>query len=196
MKLKELTGYKNLPAYQAITNLDKGKPQPGVSSYNIGKMNTVVEKLAALGWNSLGSGHYAKVFSNPTKSYVLKIFQQDYGYEKYLDIIRKNKGNPHVPILYGRGVPVQLTPKVSAIRMEKLQSVTEDIIDLYVDPEYEFEPTVEDIFSEENEMYLKKRFPDLYKLVKQISGADTDWDMHENNVMARGNVLVIIDPLS
>ena len=198
MKLKELTGYKNLPAHKAITDLDTAKGDDGDTTYNSDKMKTVEDKLAELNWHSVGSGMYATVFSNPTKPYVLKIFQEDYGYESYINIIHKNKGNPHVPVLYGKGMPVKITPKVSAIRMEKLQPITEKAIASYLAPDYEynFSATIEDIFSEENEEYLMTNFPDLYKLEKQIARSNANWDMHEGNVMLRGNVMVIIDPLA
>ena len=57
------------------------------------------DKLKSLGWKHLNSGVYSSVFSNPTKSFVLKINKRpDPGYQRYVNIVKSHR-NKHFPII-------------------------------------------------------------------------------------------------
>ena len=73
------------------------------------------------GWEEVGAGYYATVYSKPGINYVLKIFEQDSAYLAFLDMIAKNP-NPHFPRIIGKiRVGDQWGKKTyRAVRMEKL----------------------------------------------------------------------------
>jgi hypothetical protein len=59
----------------------------------------LINKLSKLGWQRLGHGNFSYVFSNPRKSYVLKLAMvSDPGYAEYVKLIKAhpNKYFPHL----------------------------------------------------------------------------------------------------
>lgn len=207
MKLKELQGYKEHPAYQAVKSLDQS-PKKGwdrLTSYNPVSMKTIEDELGKLGWAVAGNGFFATVFIHPSKDYVLKIFYKDSGYKIYAKIIAAYQHNAHVPKL--RGKLHMLAKDVYVIRMERLQPLAREhdpILKQYADPYLDplmggtAGPCVEDVFSSGNREFLADRWPDLYDLMNVISSkSPSNWDdMHSLNVMKRGKILVITDPLA
>jgi hypothetical protein len=212
MKLIELQGYKEHPAYQAVKSLDQSpkKVWDRTTSYNPVSMKTIEDELGKLGWAVAGNGFFATVFIHPSKDYVLKIFYKDSGYKVYAKIIAAYQHNPHVPQL--RGKLHMLAKDVYVIRMERLQPLSREhdpILKQYTPPypsdssSYGWRfggkagPCVEDVFSDDNREFLADHWPDLYDLMNVISSKAPAWDdMHSLNVMKRGKILVVTDPLA
>jgi len=196
--LTELTGVKQHPAYQAVKDLETGKPDQGNTQYNPKKMGTVTQQLAQIGWHPIGSGYWAQVFEHPDKPYVLKIFMDDPYYLRYLQIIKANKDNPHVPRIFGN--PVKITPMVNAVRLEKLTPLTgesDPILKKYVDPELPPELMYALDIEGENQEFAEEHHPKLVQLMQALEpifSSRGDSDLHHENVMKRGDTLVIIDP--
>jgi hypothetical protein len=149
--------------------------------------------LKKLGWRSIGNGTYAAVYENPKFDYVLKIFtHEDVGYKQYLSYVMSNQSNPFVPKL--RGKLVKLSSTAYAVRMEQLQPIEDDsIFTKYIDPTSKHMGTViRKVFAKSNHPFLKKNFPQLYDMTRQpfnLNDIET-----ENNIMRRGNTIVVIDP--
>jgi hypothetical protein len=166
-------------------------------------MKTIENELGKLGWALAGKGFFATVFAHPSKNYVLKIFYKDSGYMIYAKIMAANQRNAHVPRLKGK--LHMLAKDVYVIRMERLQPLLrhDPIIKQYLDPNLESQlmgdPEVEDVFSDDNQEFLANRWPDLYDLINIVKSKATSWvwdDLHSLNVMKRGKILVVTDPLA
>lgn len=121
--------------------------------------------LKKYGWNVLGSGYEGAVASHPNKPYVLKLFERDSLYKMFLVFCRENQGNIHLPKfftgkeaaamtsvtpvneLYSSGKDTRISdiilelPKdtgltqLSAVRMEKLTPVSENLLKFKYFPE-------------------------------------------------------------
>lgn len=196
--LNELVPFKSNPAFKAVQDLENGEEDEGNTAYNPEKMETVTQQLGKLGWKPIGSGYWAKVFTHPSKPYVLKIFMDDPYYLTYLKIMQANQKNPHVPKIIGR--PVKITPTVNAVRLEKLTPLTSDsdpIFKKYVDPRLPANLwNAVDIY-DSNKEFAEKNQPQWVQLLKAIDpviGKRGDIDLNVENVMKRGETLVLLDP--
>lgn len=179
MKLRELTGYKKDPLYNILQN--------STESWEL------EDNLEAGGFTKyvIGTGLYSSVLSRPDLNYVVKIFYKDPGYETYLRYMMKYQNNPHVPKIRGKVMSAGRGFKV--VRLERLepysykpeQQKSLDIIDDYISKSK---------FHRERD---KKDFPyqEMIPVLDDIL-THTGIDMHSGNVMFRGSVPVITDPLS
>jgi len=161
------------------------------------------DKLLDAGWEILGHGSYADVYHKDGMQYVLKVFCKDNAYLDFIKLVLNNT-NEHFPKFYGKLIKV--TPKYYAIRMEKLEkfsnnSLVETIWDyLYFrNPNY---PITDNILKDKN--YIKstnimnepenstlKQALDLIIPLTEYHGTD----IKNDNIMLRGNTVVLIDPL-
>lgn len=71
------------------------------------------------GWDKVGHGFYADVYSKPGIDYVVKVFERDSAYLAYLNLI-KHHPNPHFPRIKGR---LHISPTLNGVRLEKLEKV-------------------------------------------------------------------------
>lgn len=78
------------------------------------------------GFDQLGHGVFATVFSHPSYPLILKIFRQDDGYMKWLNFINANQGNIHLPQLRGKVTNIKGT-EFYFILMEKLKSARDTL---------------------------------------------------------------------
>jgi hypothetical protein len=205
MRIYELTGLKSNPAFKAAQNFDvdqEENPDDG----NESRLD-LRAKLAALGWKPAGYGSYSEVFQNPSYDYVLKIFSSsDDKYIKYFQYVKQNQNNPHVPKI--KGSIVKLSPTAYAARIEKLSPINDDdpLLLKYVDPllidqfraeGHRFEGPLEWILTDEgNEDFLKKKWPKLYQLERDLWNlvGEDNGDFDGYQFMARGDTIVWIDP--
>lgn len=127
------------------------------------------------GFKLLGSGKYASVFGNPKYAYVLKVFMKDSAYLKWIEFAQKNKSNPYVPKV--RGKVLKITPMFYAIRLEKLTP--------YKGNGGQFMKDYPSLTSSD---------PDIQSIFDYFKKHKALLDLHGENMMMRGNQLVIIDP--
>lgn len=83
--------------------------------------SSLTRLLFSRGWQEIGMGYYASVYSKQGLNYVLKVFEQDSAYLAFLNMI-KNNPNPHFPKIIGKiriGDPWGENT-YRAVRMEKL----------------------------------------------------------------------------
>ena len=182
MLIKELTGYKKDPFYQLLNSSSD--------------LNDFANKLKNNGYEKyiIASSGGGIVFSKPGDPYVIKIFQNDSGYEDYIALALANQSNPHVPRIKGNLVTFQKIYKI--IRVERLTHVKTNNdseiafeISLYVnDKAYKS--------SASRIEYIEKMYPQLYPLLDKIAAAGEEHviDLHEENIMFRGSIPVITDP--
>ena len=195
MKISELTSYKNSPAYQSAIDLGSDS-DPGYTAYSRDAVEPLIGRLGDLGWKNIGKGYEGLVFSNPNKSYVVKLFIPTVNSKELLKFIINNQSNKHVPKLRGKPVKINKNSDVLMIRMEKLEPITS-----------EFDPLFSQYFPPEKsggvwdlwELYyddpkwLKTNHPDLYEIIHFTYNMRNEPDYHIGNIMKRNNTFVIID---
>lgn len=151
------------------------------------------EVLLDKGFVPIGNGHFGTVFSHPKLDYVLKILSaKDTSYRNYIALVKQHPSNPHFPKF--RGNLIGISKSIVGIRMEKLSPVHIDDYRIEYMLRYiemtllgETFPRVENI-------------PPLLRVacafIRTIVNETSQIDIHYGNVMERGDVLVIIDPLA
>ena len=168
---------------------------------------SLANKLETLGWNPIGMGAYARVFSHPKKKYVIKITSsQDDGYIEYVDLIKQHP-NEHFPVIsdlksmkVGNYVySIYLIEKLSTLRNIDSYNYASDVTEACYtvaswpssDLKSLFDRDVPKIFIEH---------PDLVEALKLL-GHEIDnhynicLDLHAGNIMQRANgTIVITDP--
>jgi len=198
MRISELTGYKQHPAFKAAQELGS---DPGLNdkSYGRKEKKNLSTQLETLGWTLIGSGQFSLVYANPKFNYVLKIFTQDSpGGIEWLEYVVANQNNPFLPRIYGKMWRISFT--AYAIRMERLtpfKSKKDPVFSKYIDPNIQSR-SWEEIFDEENEEFLKEHWPDLdaaFETILKLSQYNGDDDLNLSNIMKRGDSLVITDPV-
>jgi hypothetical protein len=149
-------------------------------------------------WKRIGSGLYSNVYTvNDGTQWVIKISSNDHNYRKFVDAIQ-GTNNKHFPKVFeiahkgetttyvieklsnyngDRNLPKQL--EVTIIRM----MLRDRGVDVDIDD-------VEQRLMQDHELYA------ALTLISKIDGiSPTSIDIHRENVMSRGNTLVITDPL-
>lgn len=208
LRLDELTGYRGNPIYklfQQSKSIEQFAEFLRNSKYSV---------------NKLGQGEFGIVFSRPNSDHVYKVFTtSDKGYLSFLKYAKKNQGNPHLPRIYG-GLMKAIMPLNNQrkdwyiVRLENLQEIDEIFPDeismkMYLafkphlaglspitDPK---EPGYND--PKQRALRLQQEYPQLTKVLDWIyDNEDEDAgmliDLHSENIMRRGNTVVIIDPFS
>lgn len=136
--------------------------------------------VAKFGIQHLGDGIYGNVFSIPGYPWVIKIWSvEDHGYPRWLDFIKKYKGNPYVPVV--KGAPVKIGSRLLAVRLETLMPMTFE----------EWRVFNKHMISVERGTAQN---PELLKLMKGFNM----YDLHSENIMLRPSTMhpVITDPAS
>ncbi len=182
---------------------DFKKANKMVSNYGLYDVREFMRKY---GFEQLGrSGNWAKVFDHPKLNYVLKVFKKnDLGYITFVKYALQNP-SPYLPKF--RGKLVNINDSFSAIRMEKLSEFDDSTF-------YGDVPT-NDIFSYlQNELgngeyftgvrariidSIEENQPGLVSILDELAtigfAIKAGGDLGKNNLMWRGDQLVIIDPL-
>lgn len=198
MKISELTGYKSNELYnkaKEIFDVDV-KDKPLYVSQD--EWRTIMEHY---GFKHLGSGSYGSAYEHPKYPWVFKIFKGDNSYFKFFNYARRNQHNPNLPKI--KGSYIRIGNDAYVVRLEKLQEISreqyqkvEEIIntfqDIIADEKYDNELTPE-------EKQLLKLYPGIHEFLSALWHLDifsTSYpDLHGGNIMMRGDVPVIIDPV-
>lgn len=191
MKITELTGIKNT---RFNAELDQ-EEEAGYEEFPRENLRAAVQELIRQGWEVLGKGYFSYVVTRPGLPYVVKLSYSDRGYRKYLEFVRANANNPHVPKV--RGLGVRLRPDIYAIRIENLEPLTswkDPLLRKYVSPELPAD--FDSLFHPRNEEFLKTNHPELRKVIDYIERTAFENDLNWTNVMRRGDTLVITDPFA
>ena len=140
------------------------------------------------GFDSIGEGAYATVYSNPEYPYVLKVFFKDSAYLKWLSFCRMHQNNKYIPKIKGK--PIRIINDLWAVRLEHLSSIDNT-------------PGGEQTYNEFMESFSKyKTTPenemddDLSVVFEFLYSHGSKLDMHEENIMFRKKQLVIVDPMA
>ena len=187
MKLNELKGIKDDLVYQLLRDSD-----------TLYEFSQSLRQNGFDGEKLIGAGYYAMVFARPSDQYVLKIFENDPGYLHFLKFVKNSSSNIHLPKIKGR--PIRLNKRFTMIRIERLEHANDSQLDYnYVIKQYSRELR-RDILDSDNRYILKAEYPELLDtidtLYQSIKNTNINLDLHEENVLYRGNIPVITDPFS
>lgn len=206
--LTELIGIKNkvkdLPTNPKLNSWKTGYPL-GVEWHDV---------MTANGFSPLGKGNFGTVWEHPNLPYVLKIFSDtDVAYINWVTTAIDNKSNPHMPRFVSRK-PFQIVPGVMAIRTERLSHIDGTRYNLLRRPLAVMieEATINrtsasQIIESELWKLLKfnsfmaycKAYPDFVPaldiVIKSIMQPGHRPDLHDDNMMMRGSVIVFTDPV-
>lgn len=155
------------------------------------------------GFDQLGHGVFATVFSHPSYPLILKVFRQDDGYMKWLNFVNANQGNIHLPQLRGKVTNIKGT-EFYFIRMEKLKSARDT---LNVKDKNKLVFALEDLGFIDNKQLVNRLAQitsvkinyDNISVINDFLSFIPDnmiQDVSIDNFMMRGNTPVILDPLA
>ena len=142
------------------------------------------------GMKKLGSGAYSEVFEIDDK-HVLKIVKKtDSGYARFVKICQANRHNPHLPKIH---LAAQWAGKQIYI-LERLSETSTDEENVerswnYRGPKYYFREAISGRNSENPFFVLPPEIKEVAQLLRNMTN-----DLHDGNMMFRGNVLVVTDP--
>lgn len=156
------------------------------------------------GYRRIGQGSYAWVWAKPGADTVLKVFTAtDYAYREFANAVM-GTSNPHFPRLFGK--MIRVNDDYRAIRMERLQPCTRTNVAYRAIQTYLRRDDVGGDASDDVEQEIVEslfgKFPQLKEacdLVFDLAYQEPHRpviDMHAGNIMLRGDVPVLIDPLS
>jgi hypothetical protein len=163
------------------------------------------EILRNAGYKTLGEGTYGTVFAKPGADHVLKLFlSTDKAYLSFIDLVNSTN-NIHFPKFKGK--LIRVTDEYYAIRMEILTRVADNTQTAYaaramsnfIRMKQGLKPhtqTPEQVATEMES--LEKSQPGIIETCEIIAdGISKKYpiDLHNENYMMRGNVLVITDPV-
>jgi hypothetical protein len=208
--LEELTGIKNVVK-------DMPRNPRRMAEYPLGM--DWHKLLYNNGFRALGSGSFGTVWDNPNLPYVLKVFtDQDRAYIDWINTARQHSDNPHMPHFISTKA-MRIVPGVVAVRMEKLTRITREAYELVKPINALLTNSMRTGLSPSEivDKLIAKREPDapepadnsfyaytqkypsfvpaldiLNQFVKQ-SGYRLD--VHDENIMMRGPVMVFTDPV-
>ena len=207
MKITELIGIKN-------QTRDLPKNPGKVAQYPLG-----LEWHKALyqkGFDALGSGSFGTVWSHPKLSYVLKVFSDtDVAYIDWISTAQQHKDNPHMPKFVSPRL-MRIVPGVVAIRTEKLSDISQSAYEILTPIQKIIDTAVINKISPgtiivrkgmemesspkyKNFMAYCRSYPDFVPaldiLAKFIGRPGYRQDLHDENIMMRGPVMVFTDPV-
>lgn len=206
MRVSEITSYKNNPIYQKATSLfspdaiEKAPIPDWMRQVNRRQhqFEVFTNYLEQHGFRPLGKGAFAVVYEKEGYPWVFKIFNNDLMYLKYLRWVKLNQNNPHVPKI--KGNLIKINNQTFLIRMEKLDKLSlprdtnlSRLVSILSKSTNVRNP---DHMPEEDQMFLEDHYPDMMDVLRSISTIrNATIDIHDENIMMRGNVPVLVDPV-
>jgi hypothetical protein len=188
--LTELKHYRPIPAYQQAKTLFTDTPR----RRHYDAMEKFNDFMLDHGFTRLGEGAFAAVYEKPGYPWVFKVFHGDPAYLDFLQYALKHQNNPHVPRFKGR--PFKITHNTYAIRMEKLSHEFKNIDDIMnLINRWKSGPLTAAQEEYLRDVNMPQMIPLLNDLKNLAKARRHMLDIHKGNVMARGDILVIVDPL-
>jgi hypothetical protein len=197
-QLNELKGYKTHPIYQKTKSTFDPETINAINDVTLWKRREYQIKefsrfLANHGFKQLGIGAYSGVYEKPGYPWVFKVFNNDPSYLYYLKYVMQHQSNPNVPKI--KGNLLKINDDTYAIRMEKLKPIRS--VDSNT-PEGENVQLLIDKLSyrgTDDQRWIKEYFHGVYEILKYLDLGPWPYDLHSGNILSRGNVPVISDPV-
>lgn len=203
MRLTELVGFKGTPE-----NIELRKQIASASQYFPSHITKFVNFLKERGFQTLGAGASATVFTHPKLDYVIKMFRDDPGYLNFINYCQNRRNISCIPKFRGKVMKIQ--DQTYAIRMERLTPLPKDLeavawtlcgfADSVLTPEDFLKNKPRGLASEvESWIYLKDHKEILnviydLRMTQDPESWSWDFDISPQNLMMRGDKIVITDP--
>jgi len=212
-RLSELTGIK-----QQVQRLPQDpKPAAVVDSHGMDTKPLPLgtdwhEVMIQHGFRSMGHGSFGTVWEHPRLPYVLKVFAaRDRPYIDWIATARQHSDNPHIPRFISPRL-VRINHNVVAVRMERLSPpdsiasrlmwVTDDIVTFSklenCTPRQLIKKHGLDTFDTVFASYIQThpKFLDAITIISEFIATTGHYpDLHDKNIMLRGDVAVFTDPV-
>ena len=197
MFIHELTGYKANPIYQTATSTFVQDENPGQNSKTTirkNKMKIFTTELVKYGFHKVGSGSFGFVYSKPGYPWLFKIFNTDPAYLAFLKWAITHQDNPHAPKIKGK--IIKINDDTYAIRIEQLKPFRRS-----TDQLYNLQQIFEKYLDSRRKLTISDRkwfeinFPDMLEVIDAMKQTGYHFDIHIDNIMLRGKVPVITDPI-
>lgn len=155
--------------------------------------------LHEAGWSYVGGGSYSSVWRSPDKTRVVKVSKPDNGAEAICEAYCRHPDNPVFPkyfarrTLAGRGhvYEIEALTEVDCQQYRSVRAVGALVVCFDQFPKItDGRPSECNYFEE-----TMDAFKALDSLVDEVGEGRLDWDCHRGNMMMRGDVCVLIDPL-
>lgn len=198
MRISELRGYRSDPARAAASDAFK----PINPNQRLGRglarqeqLKKFAEFMAQNGFRSMGRGYYGEVFEKPGYPWVFKVFRDDAAYLRFITYAARNQDNPNLPKV--KGLPMRIAPDTYVVRIEKLSPIDgqhKELASLL----YDLGDAEEDDELSSEMAWLGKRYPGIRRFISMARKAwpDLSLDIHHDNIMLRGAIPVLSDPVS
>ena len=161
-------------------------------------------KLEQAGYDRIGEGIFAWIYSKPGADHVLKLFRSTD--RAYMDFVKVVTVNPNIHFPKFKGKMMKVNDNYYAIRMEKLSETidhgTAHILKAYINkgkyPKTYNGPKASTTYAISQMNDLEKEQPGITTacdIIAKTLAPKYVVDLHTENIMMRGNTLVIIDPV-
>lgn len=191
-EIDELRGYRADPVYRAAKREFKPHKMKTHSERDTA-MEKLTDYLETQGFKHIGQGSYSEIYLKPGYPWMFKLWSHDPAYLWWITWAAKHQDNPNVPRV--KGLPVKIAPDTYVVRLEKLRGRSrydhKQLADMLDGIE-----TVDDI-SKEDLQWIRREYPGIYDALRVIQRAGSDFvvDLHSDNIMMRGQIPVLADPV-
>ena len=202
MKITELTGYRTRGYYPVAKHVFRnpvGDENPNRSEfYREFQLQKWTQFLESKGFVHLGSGQFGGTYEKAGYPWVFKIFKNDPAYLYYFKYIRAHQNNDNVPKI--KGNVIKINDDTYAVRLEKLTPIANDLYNhLYacIRAMVQVEGVAD--IHKDTALFLgkfKKEYPGIYSVVRDMMKLPWRLDLGKANIMMRGNVPAIVDPIA
>ena len=197
-QLDELKGYRADPVYAASQKEFIPSKMKTASERDMA-MEKLTDYLETQGFKHIGWGSFSSVYLKDGYPWMFKLWSHDPAYLWWITWAAKHQDNPNVPRV--KGLPVKIAPDTYVVRLEKLRGLVPRKGNLskgYDRLAYLLDriETVDDL-SKEDLQWIRSEYPGVYDILRVIQRAGSDFvvDLHGDNIMLRGQVPVITDPV-
>lgn len=192
MKINELTPYRRNPDYRKAQEIFADPESNSLRRRRKTKLDTLTAWLSNHGFKNVGQGSFGAVYEKPGYPWVFKVFNNDPAYMHFLRYAMQHQGNPHLPKI--RGV-MKIDNKTYVVRMENLKEIP-----LGSEPATKLVKILHNMDSygdldEKDVAWIKNTLPGIHQFFMSFPLAGYEYDIHYQNIMMRGNTIVLVDPL-
>ena len=194
MRINELTPYRTHPVYKKAREVfDDPADGWAMKTRRKAKLEQFTAFLEEHGFVKLGQGSFGAVFEKPGYPWMFKIFNKDPAYLHFLKYVMTHQKNPNLPKIKG-GI-IKINDATYAVRIEKLKPIplgsepaTQLVRILHVIDSY-------GDLSDSQVEWIEKTVPGVHEFFMTFPLDGYEYDIHYENIMMRGNTVVIADPL-
>ena len=197
-QLDELKGYRADPVY-AASQKEFAPSNMKTASKRDMAMERLTDYLETQGFKHIGQGSFSEIYLKQGYPWMFKLCSHDPAYLWWITWAAKHQNNPNVPRV--KGLPVRIAPDTYVVRLEKLRGLIrrEDNLSRGYDKLSYLVDRIESVddLSKEDLQWIRSEYPGVYDILRVIQRAGSDFvvDLHGDNIMLRGQVPVITDPV-